>query len=417
MVVVTRTEVMEVRKNQALGLLCHQVKNLYNRANYIFKQRQQRKIFLSYYDLDKALRTEECYNLLPAHTAQHTLKLLTRNWKSYFLARKEWKKHPEKFLGFPRSPGYKPANGQYVAIISNQQARIVNGWLILPKKVGFTLKTRLDARHKLREVRIVPRGIGYTVEIVYHKHLTKTKKKDPRRKGALDLGLTNLVTFVDNIGNRPIIVKDEGRGVKSITQYYLKKISKLQEQYSQQQRKKLEQKNRLNYGRAYYHARERWRRKMKDAFHKLSKFLVDLWVERGLHTIVVGYNPRWKQHVRLRRKTTQLFVIIPFHHLIGLLTYKAAEQGIEVELIDESHTSKCSFLDNEPICHHSNYLGKRVKRGLFCSSLGQFINADVNTAYNILVKSDPQALPRRSVGGVGGYVIYSLRVSFQAMIL
>jgi len=417
MVVVIRTEVMEVRRNQALGLLCHQVKNLYNRANYIFKQRLQRKIFLSDYDLDKALKIEGCYKLLPAHTAQHTLKLLVRNWKGYFLARKEWKKHPEKFLGFPRSPGYKPANGQYVAIISNQQARIVNGWLMLPKKVRFTLKTRLDVRHKLREVRIVPRGIGYTVEIVYHKHLTKTKKKDPRRKGALDLGLTNLVTFVDNIGSRPIIVKDEGRGVKSITQYYLKKMSKLQEQYSQQQRNELKQKNILSYGRAFYHARERWRLKMKDAFHKLSKFLVDLWEKKDLHTIVIGYNPKWKQQVRLRRKTTQLFFIIPFHLLIGLLTYKAAERGIKVELIDESHTSKCSFLDNEPIRHHSNYLGKRVKRGLFRSSLGQFINADVNAAYNILVKSDPQALPPRSVGGVGGYVIYPLRVSFQAMTL
>ncbi len=142
MAVVTRTEVIEIRKNQTLGTLCHQVKNLYNRANYIIKQRQQRKIFLLYYDLDKALKTEECYKLLPAHTAQYTLKLLVRNWKACFNARKEWKKHPEKFLGFPRSPEYKPAKGQYVAIISNQQARIVNGWLILPKKAGFTLKTR-----------------------------------------------------------------------------------------------------------------------------------------------------------------------------------------------------------------------------------------------------------------------------------
>jgi putative transposase len=417
MAVGTRTEVMEVGKNQALSLLCHQVKNLYNRANFIIKQEQKSKIFPSYYELDKTLKTEECYSLLPAHTAQHTLKLLVRNWKAYFRAKKEWENHLEKFLGFPRSPGYKPAKGEYVAIISNQQARIENGWLVLPKKVSFTLKTRLHARHNIREVRIVPRGVGYTIEIVYHKHLPKPKKKNPKRKGAIDLGLTNLVTFVDNIGSRQIIVKDEGKGVKSITQYYLKKVSKLQEQYVQQQKSKLKQKNSMSYGYAFYHARERWRRKMKDAFHKLSKFLVDLWSEKKLHTIIIGYNSKWKQQLRLRRKTTQLFVLIPFHHLIRLLTYKAAEQGIKVELIDESHTSKCSFLDNEPICHHPTYLGKRVKRGLFCSTQGIFINADVNAAYNILVKSNPQALPKRSVGGVGGYVIYPLRVSFQAMML
>jgi len=183
MVVVHRTEVMEVGIEPTLSLLCHQVKNLYNRANFIFKQKQQCKIFLSYFELDRILKFEECYKILPAHTAQHTLKFLIRNWKSYFQTRKEWKKNPDKFLGFPRSPKYKSQDGECVAIISNQQARIVNGMLVLPQKVGFTLKTRLNTREKLREVRIIPRGVGYTVEIVYHKQIPKPSLKNPKRKG------------------------------------------------------------------------------------------------------------------------------------------------------------------------------------------------------------------------------------------
>ena len=417
MVVVTRTEVMELGNEPALGRLCHQVKNLYNRANYIVKRMHHKKVIPSYFELDTFMKFEECYKLLPAHTAQQTLKLLIRNWKAYFHAVKEWKINPHRFLGFPRSPGYKSVKGEYLAIVSNQQARIVNGWLVLPKKIGFTLKTRFHDGHKLREVRIIPRGVGYTVELVYHKQIPNFKKKKIGRKGALDLGLTNLVTFVDNIGSRPIIVKDEGKGVKSITQYYLKEVSKLQEQYAQQQRKKLKISNSMSYGKAYHYTRERWRRKMKDSFHKLSKFLVDLWVEREIQTIVIGYNPKWKQQIRLRRKTTQIFVTIPFYQLIKLFTYKAAEQGIKVVLIDESYTSKCSFLDNESVCQLSHYLGKRVKRGLFRSAKGILINSDVNAAYNILLKSDPQALPNRSVGGVGGYMIYPFRVSFQAMTL
>ena len=415
MALVTRTEIMEVGKHPSFSKLCHQVKNLYNRANFLYKENKKNNLYLSYYDLDKILKSEECYRVLPAHTAQHTLKFLIRNWSAFYKARKEWKKNPLKFLGIPRPPDYKPPNGEGVAIFTNQQAKIGNGYLILPKKINFYIKTRLNESHTLREVRIIPRGVGYTVEIVYHKQIPKPKKRNPRRKGALDLGLTNIVTFVDNIGSRPIIVKDEGKGVKSITQYYLKKISKLQVQYAQQQRKNLKHQNRLNYGRAYYHARDKWRRKMKDAFHKLSRFLVDLSMKRNLHTIVIGYNPGWKQHLRLRRKTTQLFVIIPFHKLINLLTYKAAEQGIEVELVDESYTSKCSFLDNEEIKKHQQYKGNRVNRGLFQSAESIIINADMNAAYNILLKSDPQALPARVVGGVGGYVIYPFRVSFQAM--
>jgi putative transposase len=257
--------------------------------------------------------------------------------------------------------------------------------------------------------------MGYTVEIIYHKHLPKQVLKNQKRKGALDLGLTNLVTFVDNIGSRPIIVKDEGKGVKSITQYYLKKISQLQEQYAQQQRVNLKQVNKLRYGPAYYRAKERWRRKVKDCFHKLSHFLAELWEKRGLHTIYIGYNPRWKQQVRLRKKATQLFVMVPFAKLISLLQYKAEERGITIELIDESYTSKCSFLDNEPVTKQTNYAGQRIHRGMYRSAQMILINADVNAAYNILLKSDPQALLPRSVGGVGGYVVYPLRVSYPAM--
>ena len=90
---------------------------------------------------------------------------------------------------------------------------------------------------------------------------------------------------------------------------------------------------------------------------------------------------------------------------------------IEVVLVEESYTSKCSFLDSERPQKHTTYLGKRSTRGLFRSSTGVTINADVNAAYNILLKGDPQALPSRSVGGVGGYVIYPLRVSYPAMTL
>ncbi len=413
---VLRTEIIETRKNKELSKLCHLTKNLYNRANFLIKEELKKSSKLLFYnDLDRLLKSEQSYKLLPAHTAQHTLKLLSRNWKSYFSALKEWKKHPNKFLSCPRSPYYKKPTGEAIAIFSNQQAKIVNGWVVLPKKVKFIIKTRLTAQDDLREVRVIPRGVGYTVELVYHKQLPKPIKKKRKRKGSIDLGLTNLVTFVDNIGSRPIVIKDEGKGVKSITQYYMKEVKKLQQQYAKQQRKQLKNKNRVVYGNSFLLLRQHWRWKMKDWLHKVSKFLVDLWETRGLHTIFIGYNPLWKQQLRLRKKTTQLFVIVPFDKLINLLTYKAEERGIKVEKLEESYTSKCSFLDNEHSKKHVNYKGKRVHRGLFRSATGVLINADINAAYNILLKGDPQALPKRSVGGVGGYVVYPLRVSYPAM--
>ena len=88
---------------------------------------------------------------------------------------------------------------------------------------------------------------------------------------------------------------------------------------------------------------------------------------------------------------------IPFWTLIQQIKYKAEERGIEVILVEEDHTSKCSFLDGEPI-EHREYIGRRM-RGLFKSERG-IINADVNAAYNIIRKAIPEAFAD-GIEGVG----------------
>ena len=57
--------------------------------------------------------------------------------------------------------------------------------------------------------------------------------------------------------------------------------------------------------------------------------------------------------------------------------------GIKVITTEESYTSKCSAPDLETICFHSAYLGRRVKRGMFKTSSGLMVNADVNGSLNI----------------------------------
>ncbi len=410
---VLRAERIEVEYHPALSRICHQAKNLYNRANFLIRTSlKQTSKLLFYYDLDKQLKQEECYRVLPAHVAQQTLKILSRCWKSFFRAKKEWKKNPNLFFAMPKPPYYKKKDGEVVAIFTNQQAKIINGWLVLPKKVKYTYKTRLNAQTELREVRVIPRRVGYTLELVYLKSIPNLRKKIIR-KGAVDLGMDNLAAFVDNLGGQPIVIKDAGKGIKSITQYYLKKQKQLQIQYAQQQRAQIQSNNRLKYGPAYYKLKETWRRKLNYAIHKLTKYLVDLWVERGLHEVVIGYNPLWKQGMHFWKKTTQMFVTIPFLKIIEILRYKGAERGIKVETIPEQYTSKSSFLDNEFPKKRRKYNGKRIHRGLFRSAAGHLINADINAAYNILTKSDPKALPKRTVNGVGGYVMYPHRVSIE----
>ena len=78
--------------------------------------------------------------------------------------------------------------------------------------------------------------------------------------------------------------------------------------------------------------------------------------------------------------------MIPFDKLISYLKYKCEMIGISVIEHEESYTSKCDALSFENICKHDNYNGKRIKRGLFQSSAGKLINADVNGALNIMRK-------------------------------
>jgi putative transposase len=61
-----------------------------------------------------------------------------------------------------------------------------------------------------------------------------------------------------------------------------------------------------------------------------------------------------------------------------------------------SYTSKASFVDGDKMPKRYNpdakskqiFTGKRIKRGLYKSSDGMLLNADVNGAYNILRKTD-----------------------------
>ena len=126
-------------------------------------------------------------------------------------------------------------------------------------------------------------------------------------------------------------------------------------------------------------------------------------------TLVIGKNDGWKQEVHMGKRNNQSFVFLPHARFIALLQYKAELVGITVVLTEESYTSKCSFLDTEVLEHHAQYVGKRVKRGLFRTALGKYLNADVNGAYNMIVKVVPNAFGNGRVGVVVHPVGLALR--------
>jgi putative transposase len=78
---------------------------------------------------------------------------------------------------------------------------------------------------------------------------------------------------------------------------------------------------------------------------------------------------------------------------------------------NENHTSKCSFLDGEPVEHLDKYAGSRMSRGLFRSSKGIIINADVNAANNIIRKAFPEAF----ADGIEGVGLHPVRMGFNIL--
>ncbi|MFX1363386.1 MAG: RNA-guided endonuclease InsQ/TnpB family protein [Promethearchaeota archaeon] len=384
------TEVIQVNYSLELSHLSHLAKNLYNLANWYVRQHFfNLNTLLSYYDLDFILKNKDAYRILPSQTSQQILKYVNRAWKSYFRGLEEYKRNFKKFKKKPEIPRYKKKSGESVVIFTNQQCKIKNGYLYFPKKVNLEpIKTRITKR--LKEVRIVPLGVKYKVELIYEKEV-RDLKLDKAHMLSIDLGLNNLITVVNNNGCKPFIIK--GGMVKSINQYYNKQLA----YYRSIENKKGNFTDTKRIQRLHLTRNN----KITTFFHRVSKNVIEYCVQNNIGTIVIGFNHGWKQKINIGRRNNQKFVQIPFLKLVNQLEYKAKLKGIQVMTINESHSSKCSFLDNEPIEKHPTYVGRRISRGLFKTSKGVLLNADVNGAYNIMKKAFPNAISADGIEAIG----------------
>ncbi|MHB1567543.1 MAG: RNA-guided endonuclease InsQ/TnpB family protein, partial [Acidiferrobacter sp.] len=291
---VKRTEQIYIGYNENISNMCHLSKNLFNQVNYILRQQfMKRETMTGYNDLVKSFQIpsedheRNNYQKLPAQTAQWTIKKVKHAWDSFFRSIKEYRKHPEKYRGRPRIPQYKNIDGEFLLIFTNQQCSIKNGILKFPKSINMEVKTRLNDIN-LREVRIVPHGIGYVIEIVYEKEISDPHHGVTQRIMGIDIGVRNIVTIGDNISSEGIAVK--GGILKSINQFFNKEYARMKSVSDRQ------------FGNKYLTEKEkelfmRRNHKMKDIMHKLSIAIVDYAILRKIHIIVIGHNKEWKQEI------------------------------------------------------------------------------------------------------------------------
>ena len=385
---------------------CHQAKNIYNHGNYLIRQKFiKENLWLHYVELEQLVKNDleypDYWDWDLANSSQQVLRQLDKNWKSFFSAIKDWKKHPDKYTGRPKIPKYLKKDGVIEFALTTNQVKLKNNYIHFPKSMkGLLIKPqfiKLKNFIKFNACRIVPKNERIIIEFIYTIEVPDIKIQSPYI-GSIDLGVDNFATFVDNIGSRPIIIN--GKGLKSYNKYYNKLIAS--------EKSKLDKANTGNY---YSHKLYRITNNRNDKIHlfmhRASSYIINRCIDLNIGIIVIGKNKGWKQKVELGKANNQAFVQIPYQKFINDLKYKGQEVGIQIIETEESYTSGTSFLDGELPTKENYNIERRIERGLFRSNEGILINSDVNSAYQIMKKVFRDA----EMPAGRGYVMNPIRVN------
>lgn len=300
---------------------------------------------ISYTHLVKMMRVTEnadFFSGLPRQTAQQMVKQSVTDFKNWLASLREYKKHPEKYLGKPKMPRYKKSDLTTV-IITNQDAVLyrddIGMSLKLPLQKQRLYFSNLSSDPVLKEVKIKP---------YYGRFLLCLTLEEPdvafdpsgSHVCAIDLGTDNFAAIVCDDYSSAIY---KGGAVLSKIQWFHKQRAKYVSIITKGHEKK----------------------------HAVSKRLRDL----SFHYAN--------------------FVSMPITLLRTMITYKALNASIRIIEQEESYTSKADLIANDRIPTYgvddkdASFSGKRIKRGLYRCSNGMILNADCHAAANIMRKAIP----------------------------
>lgn len=346
---------------------------------------------ISYTHLEKMMRVTEnadFFSGLPRQTAQQMVKQTVTDFKNWLASLREYKKHPEKYLGKPKMPRYKKSDLTTV-IITNQDA------VLYRDDIGMSLKLPLQKQRLyfsnlfsdpvLKEVKIKP---------YYGRFLLCLTLEEPdvafdpsgSHVCAIDLGTDNFAAIVCDDHSSAIY---KGGAVLSKIQWFHKQRAKYVSIITKGHEKKHAVSKRLR-DLSFHYANF-----VKDQCHKISRSIIDFCMEHQCGTLILGVNLLWKQRFNMNKINNQNFVSMPITLLRTMITYKALNAGIRIIEQEESYTSKADLIANDRIPTYgvddkdASFSGKRIKRGLYRCSNGMILNADCHAAANIMRKAIP----------------------------
>ena len=346
---------------------------------------------ISYNHLEKLMRVTENLDFfigLPMQTAQAMVKQAVTDFKNWLASLREYKKHPEKFLGRPKIPHYKKQDLATV-IITNQDA------VLYPSETGVSLKlpiikkrlsfSNISEHAFLKEVRIKPYHGRFLFCLTFEEPEPVIETSMPYTC-AIDFGIDNFAAIVCDDGSSAIY---KGGAVLSDTQWFHKQKAMYISILTNGHKNRYATSKRLA-DLSYHHANF-----VKDQCHKISRSIIDFCVDHYAGTLIFGVNPLWKQNSRIGKINNQKFVSMPIAFLRAMITYKALNAGIKIIEQEESYTSKADITTKDHIPtyrvddENAQFSGIRIKRGLYRCADGTILNADCHAAANIMRKAIP----------------------------
>lgn len=313
------------------------------------------------YNYDKAIKKDN--NIIKLYTSTYIAKNFSNIYKDYikvnnnkYIKKKFLKNYDKKILkkdNYIIGEKYIEKNNKH--IIDSRYIEIY-----LPKKI-------IDKN--IKEIEIAFHNDSVKICYSYindNKNKEKSIEINNNESISIDMGMKNLLTIYNPTGEQNII---DGKFISSINRHYIKKIGDSQRDNNQT---------------LFYKNIKKRANIINNYFNLIVKWMEKKFFDKKL--IIIGYNKEWKTGVNMGKTNNREFYKIPYMQLINKIKNKFTNLNKIVILTEESYTSKCDALALEKICKHENYQGKRIKRGLFESSEGKLINADINGAINIMRK-------------------------------
>ena len=329
---------------------------------------EKNKKIIHNYELDKTittLRQTTDLGLLNSKSCQRVSKEVYSSYQSFFKLIKKDKS--------ARPPKYIMDTSKYHTLIFNQSGWIIKDDIIIINKIPLKFKSHKDiANLNIKEIKVKFVKNKWLCDLTLNEEFNYENILQQQNKVlAMDLGLKNLATCIDNKGN-VIIIKNKA---KKISNYYLKQIAKINSKLSKKTKYSLSYNKLKKVKDKLYHKKNK---QIKQTLHIQSKKIVNM----NHKTIVVG-DLSVKKLMELPenkyKKTSKSFGMSNINMFLTFLTYKGFASKTDIMKIDERHTTQLNCLTGKLFKQKVELSDRSVKL-----SDNVEIDRDLNAAINIL---------------------------------